>query len=172
MALPAWNQAGLLPPGAHKAALPDIYERFVLDAPVSSRDQRELLFGALSTHLRLIQRIIPAGIAWIDGSFATRRESPPPEDVDVVIRPADWDALFALPRESRARLYTLTTLRDVAVAEPMLWFPKLQPVGGLIDAYLCRPGHEATWQDEWSRVTDAGAAVIEGQVKGYAEVEW
>jgi hypothetical protein len=172
MALPAWEESGLLPPGAHKADLPDIYERFVVDAPVSNRDQRELLFGALTTHLRLIQRIIPAGIAWIDGSFATRRESPPPEDVDVAVRPADWDVVEALPSEARARLYLLITMQDVAVMQPTLWFSKLRPVGGLIDAYLCRPGQEATWHEEWSRVTDAAGVVIQGQVKGYAEVEW
>lgn len=172
MALPAWNESGLLPPGTHKADLPDIYERFVLDVPASGRDQRELLFGALTTHLRLIARIIPAGIAWIDGSFVTRRESPPPEDVDVVIRPADWDAVSALPTEGRARLYTLMTLQDVAVADPALWFSKLRPVGGLIDAYLCRPRQEATWHDTWSRVTDTRGAVIRGRAKGYAEVEW
>jgi hypothetical protein len=83
--LPAWNELGLLPPGAHKADLPDVYERFVVDAPASSRDQRELLYGALATHLRLIQRIIPAGVAWIDSergpgprspSFATRMTKP------------------------------------------------------------------------------------------------
>jgi hypothetical protein len=171
MALPAWNELGLLPPGAHTADLPDIYERFVLDAP--GRGHRELLFGALTTHLRLIQRIIPAGRAWVDGSFATRRESPPPEDVDVVVRPADWAALASVSDVTRAHLYALLTLQDVAIAEPaVLWFSRLQPVGGLIDAYLCMPGQEATWHEAWSRVTNAGGAVIDGQVKGYAEVEW
>jgi hypothetical protein len=40
MALPAWDESGLLPSGAHGADLPDIYGRFVLDAP--GRDHREL----------------------------------------------------------------------------------------------------------------------------------
>ena len=172
MALPAWDESGLLPPGAHKADLADIYERFVVDAPAPSRDQRELLYGALTTHLRLIQRIIPAGIAWIDGSFATRRESPPPEDVDVAVCPADWDALWAQSRETKARLYMLLTWTDVTVVDPVIWLPKVQPVSGLVDAYLCKPGHEATWHEAWSQVTDARGAVIEGQTKGYAEVEW
>jgi hypothetical protein len=172
MGLPAWGDSGLLPPGAHKADLADIYERFVVDTPPSSRDHRELLYGALTTHLRLIRKIIPAGVAWIDGSFATCRESPPPEDVDVAVRPGDWDALWAQPGEVKARLYMLLTWSDVTVVDPVIWFPKVQPVGGLIDAYLCKPGHEATWQEAWSRVTDAGGAVIKGQAKGYAEVAW
>jgi hypothetical protein len=82
MALPAWNESGLLP------------ERFVLDAPC--RERRELLFGELSTHLRLIQTIIPAGRAWIDGSFCMRATGPP-KDVDVVIHPSDWQALQGAP---------------------------------------------------------------------------
>jgi hypothetical protein len=170
MALPAWNESGLLPPGAHRADLPDIYDRFVLDAP--GRDHRELLFSALTTHLRLIQMIIPAGVAWIDGSFATHREMPP-EDVDVVVHPNDWTAVRSLPAEARAHLHALLTLRDVSIAEPEdLWFSRLQPVGGLIDAYLCWPGHEATWHETWSRVTDAKGVVMNGRTKGYAEVVW
>ena len=47
MALPAWDESGSLPSGAHGADLPDIYERFVLDAP--GRDHRESLFSALTT---------------------------------------------------------------------------------------------------------------------------
>lgn len=170
MALPPWNGDGLLPPGAHRADLPDIYDRFVVDAP--GRDDRELLFSALTTHLRLIRRIIPAGVAWIDGSFATRREEPP-EDVDVVVHPDDWTAVRSLSAVTRAHLHALLTLQNVSIAEPEdLWFSRLQPVGGLIDAYLCWPGHEATWHDAWSRVTDAKGVVIEGQAKGYAEVTW
>jgi hypothetical protein len=115
MPLPDWNEEGLLPPGAHRAELPDLYERFVLDAP--GQANRETLYGALAVHLGLLQRVIPAGKAWIDGSFAMCRELPP-GDVDVVIHPADWDALATLSMAARASLYALLTLQDVAVAEP------------------------------------------------------
>ena len=91
--------------------MPDLYERLVLDAP--HREQRELLYGALAIHLKIIQTIIPAGLAWIDGSFC-RRGHEPPGDVDVVIRPADWNALRAVRAEAKAKLYALLTLQDAA----------------------------------------------------------
>ena len=169
MSLPAWTPAGLLPPGAHRASLTDLYERFVLDAPC--REHRETLYAALTVHLRLIQRIIPAGRAWINGSFCTSREAPP-NDVDVVIHPAEWTTLDHLPEHAKPYLYALLTLQDVVVAQPTIWLSRLQPVGGVIDAFLCRPGHEATWHDQWSKVTDAGGTVVEGKTKGYAEVAW
>jgi hypothetical protein len=34
------------------------------------------------------------------------------------------------------------------------------------------PGYEATWSAQWSRVMDEAGAVIAGQSKGYAKVEW
>lgn len=85
---------------------------------------------------------------------------------------AGWDGLWTQPAEVRARLYMLLTWSNVTVEDPVIFLPKVQPVGALIDAYLCRPGHEATWQEAWSRVTDTEGAVIKGRAKGYAEVEW
>jgi hypothetical protein len=149
--------------------LKDIYDRFVVDTPES--DVRETLFAALTLHLGLVKKLIPAGRAWVDGSFCTQ-QALPPKDVDVVIHPADRDALEALEGEQRARLYMLLTLKDVAAYEPFVLFPKFQPVSGLVDAYICAPGHEDVWRTSWSRVTDADGAVIEGQAKGYAEVTW
>src|SRR5215472_3442181 len=125
MGLPPWTEAGLLPPGTHRAGLSDLYERFVLDAP--GRPQRELLFGALAIHVRLIQAIIPAGLAWIDGSFCTCA-SKPPDDVDIVIHPADWKALKAAPPEMKMRLYGLLTLQDVVASLPPVNLSRLQPV--------------------------------------------
>jgi hypothetical protein len=169
MALPPWNQAGLLPPGAHRAQLRDLYERFVLDAP--GREHREVLFAALDVHLRLLQGLVPAGKAWIDGSFATRRALPP-EDVDIVVHPADWEAFGRLSGKQKARLYGLLTLQDVWATEPVVAISRLQPVGGVIDAFLCHPGHEATWDAWWSAVTDGDGKVVRGSTKGYAEVNW
>jgi hypothetical protein len=171
MSLPDWTEAGLLPPGCHPASLSDIYDRFVIDAPVSGRDQRELIFAALSLHLRLVQRVIPVGRAWIDGSFATRSELPP-NDVDVAVLPSDWELLERLPVEDRIRLYSLITLKDVAAMEPAIVLSKLQPVSGLVDAFLVRPDQEATWDEQWSRVMGPDRRVLPDQKKGYAEVTW
>jgi hypothetical protein len=169
MALPAWDESGLLPPGTHQAELRDLYERFVLDAP--HRERRELLFGALSTHLRLIQSIVPAGRAWIDGSFCTRAARPP-DDVDVVIHPGDWKALQDAPPVTRASLYGLITLQSVVVTEPPAELSRLQPMGGAIDAFVCYPGHERIWHERWAKVTDPDGNVVAGKIKGYAEVAW
>lgn len=169
MALPAWEDSGLLPPGAHRAEMPDLYDRFVLDAP--NRQRREILFGALTTHLQILRMIIPAGMMWIDGSFCTRRQLPP-DDVDVVVHPADWEALKGVSAETKARLYALLTLQDVAAREPPVDLSRLQPVGGALDAYLCYPGQEATWDYQWSKVLNADGSVIADRKKGYAEVAW
>jgi Family of unknown function (DUF6932) len=169
MALPAWEESGLLPPGAHRAEMPDLYDRFVLDAP--SRQRRELLFRALTVHLDLLKTIVPAGKAWVNGSFCTRRPLPP-DDVDVVIHPADWKALEGVATEVRMRLYGLLTLQDVVVRDPAVILSRLQPVGGALDAFLCYPGHEAVWDERWSRVLTSDGSVVAGQKKGYAEVAW
>lgn len=169
MKLPEWTEAGLLPPGAHRAELPDIYERFVLDAP--HRSHRELLFEALTVHMKLMQTIVPAGLAWIDGSFC-RRGPEPPKDVDIVIKPADWNALRTASIQVKARMYALVTLVDARATKPPFEVSKLQPVGGAIDAYMCQPGEDAFWHEEWSRVLDAERNVVSGHVKGFAEVAW
>jgi uncharacterized protein DUF6932 len=169
MALPAWDESGLLPPGIHQAGLPDLYERFVLDAP--ARERRELLFGALSTHLRLIQAIVPAGRAWIDGSFCTRTARPP-HDVDVVLHPGDWKALEGAPPATRLSLGGLITLQGVVVTVPPAEYDRLQPMGGTIDAFVCYPSHERIWRERWAKVTDPDGNVVTGKVKGFAEVAW
>jgi|SRR5579871_202772 len=169
MALPAWDKSGLLPPGIYQAELPDIYERFVLDAP--ERERRELLFGALTTHLRLIQAIVPAGRAWVNGSFCAR-VARPPHDVDVVIHPGDWLALQGAPPAIRASLYGLITLQGVVITVPPADLERLQPMGGAVDAFVCYPGHEHIWHERWAKVTDVDGNVITGKKKGYAEVVW
>lgn len=169
LALPAWTDAGLLPPGIHRTELSGIRERFVLDAP--HRPRRELLFEALALHLKLFQAIVPAGLAWIDGSFC-RCGPEPPKDVDIVIRPTDWDALRTAPVEVRAKMFGLITLQDARATTPPFEISRLQPVGGVIDAYVCQPGKEAFWQGEWARVLDERRNVVSGSLKGYAEVAW
>lgn len=169
MGLPAWDDEGLLPSGAHAAELPDVYDRCVLDAPC--REHREMLFGALTTYLRLLKTIIPAGRAWIDGSFCTRVPHPP-ADIDMAIHPADWTALQDISQEAKGRLYALLTLQDVAVMQPAIYLSRLQPVGGMVDAFLCHPGAEGYWHGLWSRVRKPNGSVVAGQEKGYVEVAW
>ncbi|MFG1925647.1 DUF6932 family protein [Cryptosporangium sp. NPDC048952] len=169
MDLPLWTSDGLLPPGPHAADLSAIYERLVLDAPF--RERRELLYAALAVHLRLMRELIPEGRAWIGGGFCVRKDQPP-ADVDVVILPAEWDDLRKIDIRGRMQLHALLTLQDVAVRTPPIWFGRLQPVGGVLDAFICSPDREEYWHGAWSRVTDARGEVIDGLAKGYAEVTW
>jgi hypothetical protein len=169
MKLPEWTETGLLPLGVHPVDLPGLYERLVLDAP--NRERRELLLGALSTHLKLAQAIIPAGQIWIAGSFCAQGLKPP-QDVDIVIKPTDISALDIASPDVKMRLYGLLTLKQVDVKDPPAYLSKLQPVGGAVDAYLCRPGQEARWQRLWSSILDKTHNVVTGMDKGFAEVTW
>jgi hypothetical protein len=169
MALPIWNEEGLLPAGVHPADLAELHERFVLDAPHPER--RELLYSALAVHLKIIQSIIPAGVAWIDGSFC-RCWHESPDDVDIVIKPTDWNALRAVPGAVKAKLYALLTLQDARATDPPVEISRLQPVGGAVDAFLCKPGEDDFWRWQWSVVLDATRNVVTGAEKGFAEVTW
>ena len=60
----------------------------------------------------------------------------------------------------------------VAAREPPVDLSRLRPVGGALDAYLCYPGQEAVWHEQWSRVLNADGSVVANRKKGYAEVAW
>ncbi|AXB45562.1 DUF6932 family protein [Amycolatopsis albispora] len=168
MPLPHWTADGVLPPGAHPADLADIYERLVCDAPY--QNEREILFGALSSYLGVVCRIIPSGRAWIDGGLALWSEEPP-GTVDVVLIPDEWGSLKKLDGAARAALYGMVTLRGAIIGQPAMYLDQVQPVHGLLDGYLCVPGHEEVWAQTWSSVRGPYGPV-EGLVKGYAEVRW
>jgi hypothetical protein len=110
--LPSWSADGFLPDGVHASDLSGIYDRFVVDAP--HRAHREVLFGALTTYLTLVQRLIPSGRAWIDGGFGTVKAAAP-HDVDVAVHPADWNELAALPEQDQADLLGLLTHQDLII---------------------------------------------------------
>ncbi|PXY31039.1 DUF6932 family protein [Prauserella muralis] len=163
MPLPHWTSENVLPPGRHPADLSDLYERFVWDAPY--RNEREILFSALSGYLGVVARLIPSGRAWVGGSITTRTEEIP-NDVDVVLIPDDWGSLKRLDGPARAALYGMLTLRGVIAEQPAMYLEQVQPVGGLLDGFLCHPGDEEIWEATWSR------GLSPGSVKGFAEVTW
>lgn len=169
MALPEWNDLGLLPVGAHQADLPDIYERLVLDAP--NRERREMLFSALSVYLQRAKEFSKSGTAWINGGFAMKK-SAPPHDVDIVWFPADWAEVENLPNDKRKDMYGLFTLQDVIVGSPgPEYFDRIQPIGGALDGFLSPPENKDYWFELWSAVKDNGE-IIEGAQKGFVEVVW
>ncbi|MEU3274619.1 hypothetical protein ABZ639_27560 [Saccharomonospora sp. NPDC006951] len=163
MPLPHWTSDNVLPQGRHPADLSDLYERFVWDAP--HRNEREILFSALSGYLGVVTRLIPSGRAWISGPLTDRTDDVP-SDVDVVLLPDEWGTLKRLDGPARAALYGMLTLRGVIAEQPAMYLEQVQPVGGLLDGFLCHPGDEEVWADAWSRGASPGVR------KGFAEVTW
>ncbi|WP_028661642.1 DUF6932 family protein [Saccharomonospora saliphila] len=163
MPLPYWTSENVLPPGRHPADLSDIYERLVWDAP--HRNDRELLFSALSGYLGVVYRLIPSGRAWVGGGLVVRTADVP-RDVDVVLIPDEWGALKRLDGRARSMLYGLLTLRGVIAEQPVTYLDQVQPVSGLLDGFLCRPGDEDAWEAVWAR------GPVPGTLKGFAEVAW
>ncbi|NIH86871.1 DUF6932 family protein [Amycolatopsis granulosa] len=159
MPLPHWTPQGVLPPGRLPADVADIYERLVFDAP--HQNAREILFSALNSYLGAVARIIPSGRAWIGGSFITRTPDVP-SGLDVVLIPDDWGGLKRMTGPARDSLYGLLTLRGVIVGQPAMYLDQVQPVGGLLDGFLCFPGDEETWAATWS---------ADGH-RGFPEVVW
>lgn len=171
MVVPDWNADGLLPPGVHRATVEEIYERFVLDAP--NREHRELLYAAFHLHFRLVRRLVASGKLWVDGGFSTQKGAEP-HDVDVVILPDDWTALEGLEERDQQDFMGLLTHQDVIVGsvDPPEWWPRIQPVGGALDAFICVPGQESMWLQTWSSVKGDDGEIIPGAVKGFVEVVW
>ncbi|EMD25411.1 DUF6932 family protein [Amycolatopsis azurea] len=147
MALPYWTPHNLLPPGRHPADLADVYERLVFDAP--HQNDREILFSALNSYLGVARRIMPTGRAWIGGDL-TARTPHTPLGLDVVLIPDEWGALKRLDDAGRSALYGLLTLRGVIVGQPAMYLDQVQPVGGMLDGFLCRPGDEEIWEEVWA----------------------
>jgi uncharacterized protein DUF6932 len=159
MPLPHWTPKGVLPPGRLPADLADIYERLVFDAPY--QNEREILFSALNSYLGAVARIIPTGRAWVGGAFVERSELVP-SGLDVVLIPDDWGSLKRTTGPARDSLYGLLTLRGVIVGQPAMYLDQVQPVGGLLDGFLCFPGDEEVWARTWS---------AHGR-RGFPEVVW
>ena len=104
--------------------------------------------------------------AWIDGGFITHKTWAAPHDADVALV---FQPSVAFNEEP---VVPLLTLRNVSAAELRLPATRLQPMGGLVDAFLVpdQPAHTAIWHETWSSVKDANGAILPGKRKGYVEV--
>jgi hypothetical protein len=167
--LPVLDAEGLLPPGRHRATMDEVYARFVADAPF--RAERQLVFDALTTYTALVRRTYRKGAFWMDGGFVTHKTWAPPHDVDlaVVVRAALIEAADPTHRPG------LFTLQHVYVAAPALAADRVQPMGGLVDAFRVPRENHAELRDvdrTWSSVRDRTGSVVPGRVKGYVEVVW
>lgn len=166
MSLPALTADGVLPSGKHPGDLADIHERFVSAAP--DRAVREDAFASLRVFHHVARRIVRTGSLWVGGNF-TSLHTDRPDSIDVLIVPDDWEQLAAAPPQEQEKLCGLLTMRDIVVGAPLyIGINELKPVSGEVDAYLCFPGQEDVWHDDWS-AKDADPASSSSD-KGYVEV--
>lgn len=167
MTLPDWSTDGVLPAGLHATTMDGLYERLVLDSPY--RDQREVSFGAIQTHLAVVKEIIPSGSAWIDGTLLMR-DSSDIESVNVALHPADWDALVSVPEEKQRALVSAISLADVIVGDPgPIYFEQVRSIGGRLDSYIAHPASKDAWFQAFSQIHSDDLDVSQ---KGIVEVSW
>lgn len=166
MSLPALTSNGVLPSGKHPGDLADIHERFVSCAP--DRHIREEAFASLRVFHQVARRIVRTGSLWVSGHF-TSINTDHPDCVDVLIVPDDWNQLSTAPPQDQEKLCGLLTMRDIVVGTPLyIGISELKPVSGEVDAYLCFPGQEDVWHDDWSGKADDPASGSSD--KGYVQV--
>ncbi len=170
LVIPDLTSDGWLPPGRHPASLEDIELIFVKRAPHA--DHRDLLFRTLTVYLDMVQQLLPRGSAWVDGGFCTYKDAAP-HDVDITLlvpRSRAEDMAFI------EQFLPLLTLKDVHAEEPVSFMsPRMQPMGGKIDAFLCvagDPAQEQYWDTVWSSVKGSDGEIVDGETKGYLEVTW
>ena len=144
-----------------------MYERFVEDAP--NREEREILFVATELHLKRMERLIGPSTVWLDGGFSMCKDTVP-GDVDLVFLPDDVARLESLTPNDMDTLGSLLTLQGVATQTPFSGsLRRIQPMGGLVDAFLEAEGNVDYWRDLWSKVQIDGVLLKEIK-KGFAEV--
>ncbi|MBZ4496956.1 MULTISPECIES: hypothetical protein [Dermacoccus] len=122
---------GFLPvaPGPHFATLDEVRDRFVTHAP--NVVQRERVFRGLEIWIEQARDLYGSGRVWIDGGFVTHKADAP-DDVDVAFLPDDRErATTAMASAHGLGLLTMQNLMcDIGSVA------RLQPVGGLVDAFL------------------------------------
>lgn len=174
---------GQLPPGRHAATWAEVEQMFVMTAPC--RPQRERTYSALVEWAALCRDLLPSSRLWIDGSFVTYRPAAPFDaDVAVIAPLAEVRAIYdavtselaaaaAVPMGSSpekcptaVRFSGLWTMQSVSSRMPVANFPRVQPFGGHVDAFLLVEENLAeldVWDRNWSM--SSGAVP-----KGYLEV--
>ncbi len=88
MALPDFNEHGLLPVGVHDGTLAEVEEQF---GRFQSSDHRMRLFGRLCAYVDEVRRAGCGAAIVVDGSFVMPGVDEP-GDIDLIlVLPADWD---------------------------------------------------------------------------------
>jgi len=148
----------------------EVYEVFVESAPF--RDERELIFRALSVYLDIIRsRHSPARVL-LNGGFVTHKTWAAPHDADVAIGldTRDYKSTFEPDNISS------WTLQGIQFAKPQPGtLNKVQPMLGLVDGYFfpsALPNFVHFWEDQWGKVKDEFGNEAVGIRKGYLEMSW
>ena len=69
------------------------------------------------------------------------------------------------------RIYPLLTLGQLIIGSPVAGgLQRLQPVGGLVDAFLALPQSQMYWAALWSRLKGPDGRPEPGTRKGFVEV--
>lgn len=167
MPIPPLNDDGLLPAAdaPYQATIDEVRAAFVAGQPCELH--REQLFSAFRLHTAQM-RSIGFNRVWVDGGFVTRKLSPP-KDIDLVYPAASTEHLrLALTTPG---IEALLTQRDVIIGRPMsVASERVQPMGGLVDAFLCSPAKYDYWLDMWSRVKRPDGTTDYSERKGFLEV--
>lgn len=154
----------------YRVTLTQLETELVYNAPFP--DERKRLFAHLSLYLEVVWSIWPQAVIWIDGSFVSLMEDRAPNDVDLVIVVRDGNAEERRQAASRG----LLTMSDVRFSVNGIELPsrsKLQPYGGMIDAYYLNAAVQADveqrWEDWTTPRTEDGQPDFSRQ-KGFLEV--
>jgi uncharacterized protein DUF6932 len=165
--LPELDSQGRLPVGRHAASLDDVRDLFVTATP--NVPARERIFRALDLHLERLVEIGGHATVWINGGFVTHKPDVP-ADVDLVYLCSDDDHMSRMLNAEG--VFQLLTLQGVAVHKPIATgIRRLQPVTGLVDAFLARPSSYSYWDGLWSVANANTGTTARFTTKGYLEVE-
>jgi hypothetical protein len=167
--LPSLTADKMLPAGIHQASLDEVEELFVEQAPF--RDERREIWSAFQLYVGMLRKLVPSATIWVDGGFVTHKTWAP-ADMDLAVL-LDGSHVSALTPEQLQRLTQLMTLQGVRVTSPLTAAARLQPMGGLIDAFVLEasdPHGRQFWESTWSRVYDQNKVLVPGKSKGFVEV--
>lgn len=167
--LPSLTAENILPVGCHPATLDEVEELFVEQAPFP--DERREIWAGFRLYLAQLSKLVPSATIWLDGGFVTHKTWAP-ADIDLAVL-LDGSHLAAFTPEQWQKLAQLVTLQGVTAVTLAAATPRLQPMGGLIDAFVLDVSdrHARTfWEQAWSLVTDQTKAIVPGKYKGFVEV--
>lgn len=142
---------------------------FVVNAPHASHRMR--LYTALQLYVMLVRDLLPRATLWVNGGFCTHKALPP-KDIDLALL-TSRRVVRHFDQEEWTRMSQLLTLQNVQAGNPLTIERRVQPMGGLIDAFLVEEesaDEVALWDYNWSLVRDDDGKIIEGERKGYLEV--